>query len=127
MIKDIFNQPGLAIKDGVIDQNCETVKITNHTSTKYFVPKGLPLGVFRKAIWKEEEVEGNPDAIFTVEEKIAVAESNEVLEREEKGSKVEDQEEREFREDRKKALSGKGITAEGKKKIKKVLDETKVA
>lgn len=125
VIKDIFNQPGLAIEDGIIDQNCETVKITNHTSTKYFVPKGLPLGVLRKAIWKEEEVEGNSDVIFTVEEKITVTESNEKLEKDEKKSKEVDQEEREFREDRKKALSGKGITAEGKRKIKKVLEENK--
>ncbi len=103
-IEEAIGMPGVEIPEGVVDESSKMLLLKNLNNKRYRIKKGLPIGVLKKAIVKEEE------EIMTVEET-------------DKEGSQEDlkQEEKDFQEDRKKALSGKGISAKGMKEIGKIL------
>lgn len=74
----------------------------------------MPLGTIRNAKCQEEKVELREDGIFLISEETNLEQGNDLT-----------QKEKEFREDRKKALSGKGLSQKDKSEIKKVLNEFK--
>jgi hypothetical protein len=106
-IEEIIGIPGLIVEEGLVDEKTQVLKISNYTGRTFKIGKGYPLGIIRKAVWREEEM--GEDEVMNVEEG--------------EGMKDTSKEEEEFREDRKKALSGKGISNEGKREIRKVINE----
>ena len=90
------------------------MRISNYTNQIFNLHEGLPIRTIRNETWQEEEVELREDGIFIVSDEERHEESKETS-----------QDEKDFREDRKKALSGKGISQSDKAKIREVLNEFK--
>ena len=112
--EESLGEVGLVIEEGLFDKDCGILRISNYTNQIFNLHEGLPIGTIRNETWQEEEVELREDGIFIVSDEERHEESKETS-----------QDEKDFREDRKKALSGKGISHNDKAKIREVLNEFK--
>jgi hypothetical protein len=107
LVESNVNISGIQIVPGIISKGPEAyIPISNFSNSEVVIEKGSPIGVIKKVEYKEEE------GIYSINENTEVEDEN-------------IKEEQEFREDRKKSLSGKGIGKKDRKEIRNLLNKHK--